>query len=106
MSEEVYPEGGAARRGQPHTLRHSVALHYPVGGVPITFIQGLLRHQSLASTGIYTQLADEMTREIALNTETVLGELEEAMEREAQRSDTRPTFEEWDALVSQVPAWL
>jgi integrase/recombinase XerD len=56
----------------PHTLRHSIAVHYLIGGAPITFVQNLLGHASLATTGIYTQLVDETTREIALNTETAL----------------------------------
>ena len=59
----------------PHTLRHSIAVHYLIGGAPITFVQNLLGHESLATTGIYTQLADETTKEIALNTETALDNL-------------------------------
>lgn len=59
----------------PHTLRHSIAVHYLVNGAPITFVQRLLGHESLATTGIYTKLADGMTKEIALNTPLALDDL-------------------------------
>lgn len=58
----------------PHTLRHSIAVHYLINGAPITFVQRLLGHASLATTGIYTQLADETTKEIALRTPTAQDE--------------------------------
>lgn len=56
----------------PHTLRHSIAVHYLINGAPITFVQRLLGHESLATTGIYTRLADDMTKEIALKTPLAL----------------------------------
>ena len=34
----------------PHTLRHSAAVHYLIGGAPVTFVQDLLGHES-PSTG-------------------------------------------------------
>ena len=89
----------------PHSLRHSIAVHYLIGGAPITFVQNLLGHESLATTGIYTQLADEMTKEIALNTETALDRLEEWRLKEAAVR-YEPDFEEWDAFVSEVLEWL
>lgn len=42
----------------PHMFRHSCATHYLTGGAPITFVQQLLGHAKLSTTGIYTQLAD------------------------------------------------
>ncbi|HID86235.1 MAG TPA: hypothetical protein EYP55_02525 [Anaerolineae bacterium] len=39
-----------------------VAVHYLINGAPITFVQRLLGHESLATTGIYTQLADGMIK--------------------------------------------
>jgi site-specific recombinase XerD len=56
----------------PHTLRHSIAVHYLINGAPITIVQRLLGHESLATTGIYTRLADGMTKEIALKTPLAL----------------------------------
>lgn len=60
----------------PHTLRHSIAVHYLCNGAPITFVQRLLGHASLGTTGIYTQLADDMTKRIALSTPLALDGVE------------------------------
>lgn len=56
----------------PHTLRHSIAVHYLINGAPITFVQRLLGHASLVTTGVYTRLTDQMTKEIALQIPTAL----------------------------------
>ena len=96
---------GLPEEVSPHTLRHSIAVHYLVGGAPITFVQNLLGHESLATTGIYTQLADEMTRKIALNTETALDGLEEAMVKE-RVARYEPNFDTWDTFVGEVLEWL
>jgi site-specific recombinase XerD len=50
----------------PHCPRHSIAVHYLLGGAPLSFAQALLGHASLVTTGIYTRLTDHMTRDIAL----------------------------------------
>ncbi len=60
----------------PHTLRHSIAVHYLINGAPITFVQRLLGHESLATTGIYTKLTDRLTKEIALGTRLALDDRE------------------------------
>ena len=103
--KEYVRKAGLPEHISPHTLRHSIAVHYLVGGAPITFVQGLLGHESLATTGIYTQLADEITKEIALNTETALDTLEEGKLKEAA-TRYEPDFEEWDAFLSEVLEWL
>ena len=56
----------------PHVLRHSIAIHYLLGGAPLSFVQDLLGHASLATTGIYTRLTDPMTKEIALRIPSAL----------------------------------
>ena len=43
-------EAGLPSHVTPHTLRHSAAAHYLMGGAPITFVQNLLGHES-PSTG-------------------------------------------------------
>lgn len=43
-----------------HTLRHSIATHLLLQGMDIEMIQRFLGHQSLASTQIYTHLANEL----------------------------------------------
>ena len=63
---------GIKRRVTPHTLRHSIAVHYLQGGAPVSFVQGLLGHASLATTGEYLRLTDQMAKEITLKTETAL----------------------------------
>lgn len=98
-------KAGLREHVSPHTLRHSIAVHYLLGGAPITFVQNLLGHESLATTGIYTQLTDEMTRGIALNTETALDGLEEGVLKEAA-AWYEPNFEAWDGFVSEVLEWL
>jgi len=95
---------GLPDRVTPHTLRHSIAVHYLINGAPITFVQRLLGHASLATTGIYTQLADETTKEIALNTRTALDEVppeEEAVLRE-RAAVYEADFEEWDAVMEEL----
>ena len=95
---------GLPDRVTPHALRHSIAVHYLLNGAPITFVQRLLGHVSLATTGIYTQLADETTKEITLNTRTALDEVppeEKGVLRErAVVYEAR--FEEWDAVVEEL----
>ena len=93
----------------PHTLRHSAAVHYLIGGAPITFVQNLLGHESLASTGIYTQLVDQMAKEIALNTKTAIDAIETAEEAELLKEGRAPyeaEFDGWDDFVGQVLEWL
>jgi hypothetical protein len=50
---------------------------YLVGSTPFTFVRDLLGHESLATTEIYTQLADEMAKGITFNTEMALDRLED-----------------------------
>ena len=80
-----------------------------LGGAPITFVQNLLGHESLATTGIYTQLVDQMAKEIALNTKTAIDEIEVTEEtkllKEA-RDLYEAEFEGWDDFVGQVLEWL
>ena len=89
----------------PHTLRHSIAVHYLMGGAPITFIQGLLGHESLTTTGIYTQLVDQMAKEIALNTKTAIDEIEALEERQLLKKPPAlydPEFEGWHGFAGEV----
>ena len=103
--KEYVRKAGLPEHVSPHSLRHSIAVHYLVGGAPITFVQSLLGHASLATTGIYTQLADEMTKEITINTKTALDELEEGKLKEAAIR-YEPDFEAWDGFAGEVLGWL
>ena len=48
---------GIQKHASPHTLRHSFATHLVENGVDLETVRELLGHESLATTGIYLQLA-------------------------------------------------
>ncbi|MBC7770223.1 MAG: tyrosine-type recombinase/integrase [Phycisphaerales bacterium] len=51
--------GGATRKVTPHMLRHTAATLLIEEGVDIRIVQRLLGHASIATTEIYTHVADE-----------------------------------------------
>ncbi|MBV9717725.1 MAG: tyrosine-type recombinase/integrase [Candidatus Eremiobacteraeota bacterium] len=53
----VYRVSGITKHATPHTLRHSFATHLVENGVDLETVRELLGHESLATTGIYLQLA-------------------------------------------------
>jgi len=62
---EYAKAAGLEGRVHPHTLRHSAATHYLQGGATITFVQRMLGHANLGTTGIYTQMGDADCTRIA-----------------------------------------
>jgi integrase/recombinase XerD len=101
---------GIERRVTPHTLRHSIAVHYLQGGAPVNFVQGLLGHASLATTGRYLQLTDQMAKQIAMQTKTALdqepGPDKELKGRDGRWVYTASTDPGWDLSVDLVMEWL
>ncbi len=47
----------------PHTLRHSYATHLQNNGVPLNIIQGMLGHERIETTTIYTHMGIDKARE-------------------------------------------
>lgn len=54
---DIYKFSGIQKHASPHTLRHSFATHLVENGVDLETVRELLGHESLATTGIYLNLA-------------------------------------------------
>jgi site-specific recombinase XerD len=104
--KQVARDAGLSPEISPHSLRHSIAVHYLLEGAPITFVQQLLGHQDLATTGIYGRLVDSMTREIALSTKTALDVAPEDKALKERRPAYEVGFTEGESFVVQVLDWL
>jgi integrase/recombinase XerD len=99
---------GLTKRVTPHSLRHSIAVHYLMGGAPLSFVQEFLGHTSLAATGIYTQLTDPMLKEVVLRIPTAL-DLVAARQQGSEVQDSRGEYqadvEYWEDYVCNVLEW-
>jgi site-specific recombinase XerD len=56
------------KRVNPHAFRHSAATHMLENGADIRVIQKLLGHASIATTGIYTEVAIRKVKTVHANT--------------------------------------
>lgn len=64
LFEQYIKQSGLKGEITPHTIRHTIATHWLERGMDLKTIQVILGHSNLATTTIYTQVSNQLKKEV------------------------------------------